>query len=119
MAYPSFYRKKVLAYRKKHGATIQETAEHFKIGTASVSRWVHKKGPAKTRMKKPTKITDKALLKDVKKYPDAYQYERAERLGASKAGICYALKRLKITYKKNSATSKSKRKGTYKIQKEN
>ncbi len=117
MAYPAFYRKKVLAYRKKHGATIQETADHFKIGTASVSRWVHKQEPAKTRIKKPTKITDKVLLKDVKKYPDAYQYERAKRLGASKSGIYYALIRLKISYKKNSATSKGRRKGTRKIQK--
>lgn len=119
MAYPAFFRKKVLAYRKKHGATIQETAEHFKIGTASVSRWVHKKEPSRTRVKNPTKIKDEVLLKDVKKYPDAYQYERAKRLGASKSGICYALKRLKISYKKNSATSKSKRKGTYKIHKQN
>ena len=116
MAYPAFYRKKVLAYRKTHNTTIKETAKHFKIGTASVSRWVHKQEPAKTRVKEPTKIIDKALLKDVKKYPDAYQYERAKRLGVSKSGIYYALKRLKISYKKNSATSKGKRKSTYKIQ---
>lgn len=119
MAYPAFFRKKVLAYRKKHNATIQETADHFKIGTASISRWVHKQEPAKTRTKKPTKIIDKALLKDVKKYPDAFQYERAMRLGVSESGIYHALKRLKISYKKNSSTSKSRRKGTYKIQKEN
>jgi len=119
MAYPGFYRKKVLTYRKKHGATIKETAAHFQIGTASVSRWVHKQVPNKTRIKKPTKITDRALLKDVKKYPDAFQYERAERLGVSKTGINHALKRLKISYKKNSATSKGRRKGTYKIQGEN
>ena len=116
MAYPAFYRKKVSAYRKKHNATIKETAEHFKIGTASVSRWVHKQEPAKTRVKKPTKITDKALLKDVKKYPDSFQYERAKRLGVSPTGINHALKRLKISYKKNPATSKGRRKGTYKIQ---
>ena len=119
MAYPAWFRKKVLAYRNKYGATIKETADHFKIGTASVSRWVHKQEPAKTRIKKPTKITDKALLKDVKKYPDAFQYERAKRLGVSQTGINKALKRLKISYKKNSATSKGRRKGTYKIQKEN
>ena len=48
------------------------------------------------------------LIEDIEKYSDAYQYERAERLGVSKAGIWYALKRLNITYKKNSKTSKSK-----------
>lgn len=89
MAYPAFFRKKVLAYRKKHNATIKETAEPFKIGTASVSRWVHKQEPSKTRVKKPTKIINKALLKDVNKYPDAFQYERANRLGVSKSGIYY------------------------------
>ena len=119
MAYPACFRKKVLTYRKKHNATIQATAEYFKIGTASVSRWVHKQEPAKTRTKNPTKITDKALSKDVKKYPDAFQYERAMRLGVSESGIYHALKRLKISYKKNSATSKGRRKCTYKIQKEN
>ena len=116
MAYPACFRKKVLAYCKKHGATIKETAQHFKIGTASVSRWVHKQAPDKTRIKKPTKITDEALLRDVNKYPDAFHYERAKRLGVSQTGIYHALKRLKISYKKNFATSKSKRKGTYKIQ---
>jgi hypothetical protein len=40
------------------------------------------------------------------KYPDAYQFERAERLRVSEFCIWYALKKLNITYKKNSATSK-------------
>ena len=100
MAYPSFFRKKVLAYREKHNATITATAEYFKIGTASVTRWAHKQEPAKTRNKQPLKIKDEALLADVKKYPDAFQYERAKRLGVSQNGIFYALKRLKISYKK-------------------
>ncbi|SFI79179.1 IS630 transposase-related protein, partial [Nitrosomonas sp. Nm34] len=40
------------------------------------------------------------LAQDVKNYPDAYQYERAKRLGVSKQGINHALKRLSVTYKK-------------------
>lgn len=116
MAYPSFFRKKVLAYREKHNTTIKATAEYFKIGTASVTRWVHKQEPSKTRNKQPLKIKDETLLADVKKYPDAFQYERAKRLGVSQNGIFYALKRLKISYKKNSTASKSQRRGTYKIQ---
>ena len=115
MAYPKFFRKKVLAYRKKHNATIKETAEHFKIGTASVIRWVHKQEPAKTRNKQPIKIKNEKLLEDVKKYPDAFIRERAERLGVSKTGIEKALKRLKVSYKKNSATSQSQRRGTYRV----
>ena len=36
---------------------------------------------------------------DVGLYPDAYQYERAERFGVSQRGIALALKRLGISYK--------------------
>jgi hypothetical protein len=38
-----------------------------------------------------------ALKRDVEKYPDAYQYERAQRLGVSQRGIGYAWKRLGIS----------------------
>jgi len=34
-------------------------------------------------------------------------YVRAKRLGVSASGICCALKRLKVTYKKNSGASQS------------
>ena len=40
------------------------------------------------------------LSEDVEDFPDAYQRERAERLGVSKSAIYYALKRLNITFKK-------------------
>ncbi len=116
MSYPSFFRKKVLKYRREERATIKDTAKHFKIGTASVIRWVHKVEPSKIRNKPPTKIEDKKLLADVEKYPDGYIRERAERLGVSRTGIGKALKRLKVSYKKNSTSSKSKRRGTYRIQ---
>lgn len=108
MAYPGFFRRRVLAYRKAHGLTIKETAEHFKIGYASIVRWVHKPEPTKTRNKPPVKIPEAALLKDVEEYPDAYHYERAKRLGVSASGICYALKRLGITCKKNTTASQSR-----------
>ena len=41
-----------------------------------------------------------ALKRDVEGYPDAYQFERAKRLGVSRQGIWYALKRLGVSYKK-------------------
>jgi hypothetical protein len=45
-------------------------------------------------------LQDMEKLKlDVKLYPDAYQYERAERFGVSQRGIALALKRLGISYK--------------------
>lgn len=53
-----------------------------------------------SRNKPATKIHPDALKGDVEKYPDAYQYERAKRLGVSQRGIGYALKRLGISRKK-------------------
>ncbi|HJD56360.1 MAG TPA: IS630 transposase-related protein [Rickettsia endosymbiont of Pyrocoelia pectoralis] len=49
------------------------------------------------------------LKEDIKKYPDSYNYERAERLEVSRNGIYYALKRLNITYKKKLNSSESER----------
>ena len=56
-----------------------------------------------------------ALRKDVEKYPDSYQYERAERFGVWQSTIGSALKRLGISYKKNSESSEGGRSGTYTV----
>ena len=102
MTYPVFYRKKVLAYREKHHLTIKEVAAHFKIGSATVSRWVSRIDPCRTRDKPALKIPDEVLLQDIADYPDDYQYERARRLGVSDSGIWHALRRLKVSHKKNA-----------------
>ncbi|WP_440867783.1 IS630 transposase-related protein [Symbiopectobacterium purcellii] len=41
---------------------------------------------------------------------DAYQKERAERFGVCQKAIWQALKKLGLTYKKNSTSSESRRK---------
>ena len=53
-----------------------------------------------------------ALEQDEKEYTDAYQYERASRLGVCQRAIGYALERLKVSYKKNTVASESGRRGT-------
>ena len=45
-------------------------------------------------------ITDEMLEGLVEKYPDDYQYERAQRFGCGTSSIGDALRRLKITVKK-------------------
>ncbi|WP_320157844.1 IS630 transposase-related protein [Psychrobacter urativorans] len=50
---------------------------------------------------------DDVLLNDVKEYPDDYQYERARRLNCSTTGIQNALKRLRISKKKDAGTPQS------------
>ena len=59
------------------------------------------------------------LKKDVELYPDAYQYERAERLGVGQNCIFHGLKRLQISYKKKPYPSEGGRSKAYYILPEN
>ncbi|MCC8381649.1 IS630 transposase-related protein [Xenorhabdus sp. PB30.3] len=104
MGYSLDFRKRVLAYKDKHSLTFEQTCTHFEVSMRTLFRWSHKIEPCVTRNKPPTKISDEALLTDVKNYPDDYQWERAKRLGVAQSAIHYALKRLKITVKKNAKT---------------
>jgi transposase len=119
MTYSLDFRRKVLIFREKEGLTIAEVAARFDVGIASVTRWIKKPVPKKGRNKPATKINMEALAQDVKFYPDSYQYERAERLGVSEKGIGHALRRMGITYKKNSSASTSKRRRTAILSKSN
>ena len=101
MAYSIDFRKKVLEIKKRENLTLAETAARFGVGIASIVRWMHRIEPKTTRNKPATKINREALIKDVEEYPDSYQYERAMRFGVSCTGIGEALKRLKISNKKN------------------
>ncbi|MBX3327161.1 MAG: IS630 transposase-related protein [Nitrospira sp.] len=109
MTYSIDFRKKVLKIREKEGLSIEGVAIRFGVGKASVMRWLIELEPKKTRNKSATKIDMEALRKDIEESPDSYQYERAERLGVSQSGIYWALKRLNVTYKKNTNSSKSRR----------
>lgn len=115
MAYSVDFRKKVFEIKAKEGLSFREVAKRFGIGFASVVRWSKNIEPKLKRDKPPTKIDMEALEKDVEDYPDAYQRERAERLGVSKNCIYCALKRLGVTYKKSPKTPKSERRRTYKL----
>jgi len=107
MSYSIDFRRKALAIKKQENLTYQETATRFGVGIASLIRWNARLEPQLTRHKPASKIHQEALLEDVKTYPDAYQYERAERLGVSRSGIGDALKRLRISCKKkHSCTPK-------------
>lgn len=105
MTYSLDFRLKVLSVKEKEGLSFAKTAERFCVGLASVVRWSQKPEPQTNRYKPPIKINMEALKQDILLYPDAYQYERAERLHVSATGIWHALKRLGVTYKKNSSTS--------------
>mgnify|MGYP003555070318 FL=1 len=84
---------------------MEQAAQRFGISKQTVYNWTKQLIPCKTRNKPATKINMQALAEDVRRYPDAYQFERAKRLNVSVRGIGYALKRLGITYKKKSLTA--------------
>lgn len=105
MAYSLDFRPKVLLIKEREKLSFEKVAEHFGVGKASVFRWSKRIEAQRTRHKPATKIDGEALKKDVARYPDAYQYERAARFGVSQRGIGWALKRLGISRKKNTVTS--------------
>ena len=90
MTYSIDYRKQVLS-SIADGMTIREAALFYGLSTSTIHSWQQNLFP---------KISDDALIEDVKRYPDDYNYERARRLNCSKTGIFNALKRLGISQKK-------------------
>ena len=102
MTYSIDFRRKVLEVKERDGLSFEQTAALFGVGKSSVQRWTECIEPCRSRNKPATKIDMELLAQDVGLYPDAYQYERAERLGCSRRGIGEALKRLKISREQNS-----------------
>jgi len=109
MTYSLDFRKHVLSVKKQEGLTYLQTSKRFKIGTTTLTRWNNKLTPQATRNKPATKINMDNLKKDVQLYPDSYIYERAKRFNVSVGAIFNALKRLGVTYKKNTAAPQSRR----------
>lgn len=107
MSYSKDFRLHVLRTKQLEGLTFKECASRFCIGIASLVRWSKNPYPKTTRNKPATKIDMEALKRDIEQYPDAYQYERAQKFGVTSTGIWHALKRLGVTYKKNLRSSKS------------
>lgn len=108
MTYSIDLREKVLAIKEKEKISFELVSKRFGVGENTVFVWTKKILPLKNRNKASTKIPIDRLKEDVAQYSDAYQYERAERLGVSKSGIQKALKKLSIAYKKALKHPKAK-----------
>jgi len=111
MTYSVDFRRKALAIKERENLSFEEAAKRFGVGKASLVRWNARLEPCRTRQKPAAKISGEALRRDVELYPDAYQYERAARLGASQQGVCNALKRLGVSRKKNAVAPEGRRRG--------
>ena len=107
MTYPLEFRKKVMEVKAKHGLTYQQTANRFCIGKNAIIRWHRCLEPKHCKDRPSIKLDILKLQHDVEHYPDACQYERAERLNVSSSCVFYALRRIKISFKKNFCSSTS------------
>ena len=106
MSYSLDFRKQVFKIKEK--LSFESVSERFVISVRTLFRWKNRLEAKSTRNNPSTKIDMEALKKHVEDYPDAYQYERAAVFGVSPNGILYALRRLKISHKKNSFSSESR-----------
>jgi transposase len=108
MAYSHHFIKKVLKL-KSEGMSFIKLSKKFNISVRSIQEWLKGNLPKGTRNKANTKLDINKLKQDVIDYPDGYLQERATRLGVSEFCISYNLKKLNITYKKNTNSSQSRR----------
>ena len=88
------------------GHSQKELREVFGIYASEVCKWrklLKETGSLEPRYKKErkSKIALDKLEKALEEKPDAYLSELAITFGCTKQAIFYALKRLKLTYKKN------------------
>ena len=105
MSYDIKFRRRAIEYWND-GHTKQETAETFKVSTYALQAWknqLNKTGDLSPKKRREVwKKIDPAKLKEyIKQNPDAYLKEMAEEFCCSQNAISKALKRLKISRKKN------------------
>ena len=108
MTYETSFRKQVFKIKEQEKLTYQQTSKRFGINIRTLFRWKQKPIDTKRRNKPATKINMEALKKDIDNRPDDYNYERAARFKVSTHAIWAAMRRLKISHKKNSKTAKSR-----------
>ena len=105
MAYEKKYREQVLEYLAK-GNTYASAKDLFGVGETAIKRWKKLKqetGSVEDVKRKPRTpdICPDLLASYVNKNPDKYLREIAEEFNCTPQAIFYALKRMKITRKKN------------------
>ena len=107
MSYDIEIRRRAIEYWND-GHSKEETAAVFQVGTTTLQRWksqLNETGTLVPKKRKETwrKIEPSKLMKYVEEHPDAYQHEIAEAFGVRLFAIQKALKRLKISRKKNDS----------------
>lgn len=102
MAHSLDLRQKVMDYIE-NGGRITKAAKVFRIGRASIYRWLDRKELQATVVKhRRRKIDTLALEKDIQENPETRLKQRAQKFGVSTTAIYHAMKRMKITRKKKN-----------------
>ena len=109
MSYSKRYRERTIEYRQA-GHSLEETHQIFKVSKSTIQKWEKQLKETgnleKKKLHRSFRKIDPARLKAyVAEHPDAYQSEMAEAFGCSESGIRYALRRHKITRKKDDPLS--------------
>ncbi len=112
MSYSEDFRKRTIEYREE-GHTLEETSNTFKVSITTIRKWenqLREEGNLKVKIpKRPfKKIDPDELKKYIEEHPDAYLREIAKEFDCSINAVSKALKRLKITRKKNFTLSRTK-----------
>jgi len=105
MAYDEKYRKRVMEYIAE-GHTLEEAHKVFKVGITTIKEWkklqAETGGLLKRELNRGFKKIDPEKLKAYNdEHPDAYLKEIAEEFECDESAIRKALRKLKITRKKN------------------
>ena len=104
MAYSMEYRLRAVEY-KDEGHSFKELWEACKVSSTTYYRWKYKIENAyyeqEHHFRRKRKIDIQKLAKAVSQTPDAYLRELAEPFTCTEQAVFYALKKQRITYKKN------------------
>ena len=108
MLYNSYHkdlRERVLEYVDSGGSKVK-AAEFYKVGESTIHRWLKQRRDVghidiKPLNRKPYKLDYEEIEEHVKANPDNSLKEIAEKFETYVSAIAYALKKLKITRKKN------------------
>lgn len=105
MSYDKKFRERALAYWAE-GHSKKATTAVFKVSTYTLQQWkrqLKETGSLEPKKRRETwrKIEPTRLAEYVSQQPDAYLKEIAQEFGCTDVAILLALRRLKITRKKN------------------
>lgn len=102
MAYSFDFRRRVI-FLIEEGKSISEVSRLLKVGRSSIYDWLSRGEDLSPKyVKRRFRKLDWDLLRQhVSDYPDALLRERASYFGVHIHAIWYALREMKISYKKN------------------